>query len=296
MITIYGGKLGCGKSYSATSYVWKLIHEGKDCYVNWKIDFTDYYKKKQRSIWYRIWNPRANVGKVFYWETMDDLYTLRNGEVFFDEAHMAIDARDFAKLPKDFKTKLTQSRKYGLNLHFISQHSQQIDIAVRRLANEYIQHTKVWRFFIWRAYDGEAIERLANPLFPAPKSQGVGFYWFSKRFAKSYDTFALFKPFTQSPKEPMWDLQKTYLNLKEARKTVREKLTSPKFSLPLSNSKEGGDKNVSNESNQGDKQGERKTIHDVDFPIRRFDLSKDRISEQRIIREGNTRRVSVNSR
>src|SRR6185436_3521534 len=101
---------------------------------------------------YRLWNPLRNLGKVYYWSSMEDLYKLRNGEVFFDEAHMAIDARDFAKLPKDFKTKLTQSRKYGLNLHFISQHSQQIDVAVRRLANEYVQHTKFFRIFWWRSY------------------------------------------------------------------------------------------------------------------------------------------------
>ena len=136
MITLHTGKLGVGKSYWATREVWKLIHKGKDCYVNWKIDFTDFYKRKRRNPFYRFSNPYFKLGRVYYWETLDDLARLRNGEVFFDEAHMSIDARDFAKLPKSFKTKLTQSRKYGLNLHFISQHSQQIDVVVRRLANE----------------------------------------------------------------------------------------------------------------------------------------------------------------
>lgn len=243
MITLYGGKLGCGKSYSATAYVWKLIHEGKDCYVNWKIDFTEYYKTKHRSLWYKLWNPLSAVGKVYYWETLDDLYQLKNGEVFFDEAHMAIDARDFAKLPKDFKTKLTQSRKYGLNLHFISQHSQQIDIAVRRLANEYVQHTKFWRFFIWRAYDGEAIERLSNPLFPAPKSTAVGFYWFSKKFAKSYDTFALFKPFEAKERTPMWDIRIINRYLTELRKKRRWFSRSDISAILTNSDKKGGDTN-----------------------------------------------------
>jgi len=218
MITLHAGKLGVGKSYSATAEIWKLIHKGKDCYANWKIDFTEYFNRKRKNPWYRLWNPLHRIGKVYHWETMDDLYKLRNGEVFFDEAHMAIDARDFASLKPEFKRKLTQSRKYGLNLHFISQHSQQIDVAVRRLANDYVLHKKYWRLFVWREWHGEAIEILANPSLPQPKSQGIGFYWFSKRFAKSYDTFALFQPFDPYKTEPMWDAQKLVSEQQKARK------------------------------------------------------------------------------
>lgn len=237
MIILHTGKLGVGKSYSATAEVWKLIHNGKDCYVNWKIDFTKYFLKKRRGIWYRIWNPVRIIGKVYYWETLDDLYKIRNGELFFDEAHMSIDARDFSKLPKHFKTKLTQSRKYGLNLHFISQHSQQIDIAVRRLANSIIVHTRFWKFMWWREYDGEVIENLANPLLPKPKSIGFGFYLFSKGLARSYDTMALFKPFEPFSSQPIWDAQKIVADQKEA---------SNKLRLSLNNQQmKGGDLNDS---------------------------------------------------
>lgn len=73
MISLYVGKLGAGKSYSATKQVWKLIHQGKNCYVNWQIDFTKYFEKKRKSLWYRLWNPIRVIGKIYYWETLEDL-------------------------------------------------------------------------------------------------------------------------------------------------------------------------------------------------------------------------------
>lgn len=217
MITLHTGKLGVGKSYWATKDVWKKIVQGKDCYVNWRIDYTDYYTYRTTSwrgflwaLWIKCTFANTKFGKVYYWETLDDLYTIRNGEVYFDEAHMAVDARDFARLPKAFKTKLTQSRKYGLNLHFITQHQGQIDIAIRRLANSIVQHKKSWKLFYWKEWDGEAIEILMNPGLPQPKSQGFGFYLFNIKLAKSYNTFALFDEFKQYTGKPMWSVSSYY--------------------------------------------------------------------------------------
>lgn len=221
MISLYVGKLGAGKSYSATKQVWKLIHQGKNCYVNWQIDFTKYFEKKRKSLWYRLWNPIRVIGKIYYWETLEDLYTLKNGEVFFDESHMAIDARDFKSLPKNFKTKLTQSRKYGLNLHFISQHQGQVDVYVKRLCNEIVVRSGFWRFFLWRSYDSKYMDTLDNPAYPPAKSNGFGFYWFSKKFAGSYNTMELFAPIPEKITDPMWDAQKIVLEQQEARRLLR---------------------------------------------------------------------------
>lgn len=217
MISLHTGKLGVGKSYWATREVWKYVLQGKDCYVNWKIDFSKYYAKRRRSLWFRFANPYFKLGRVFYWQTLKDLTEIWNGEVFMDEAHMSVDARDFTRLDKGFKTKLTQSRKYGLNLHFITQHSQQIDVVVRRLSNEQVVHTKFWKLFMWKRYDGEAIEILANPSMPKPKSITSGFYWFRKGIAESYDTFALFEPFEKYKVDPMWDVNKVLEKKKTAK-------------------------------------------------------------------------------
>lgn len=257
MITLHAGKLGCGKSYWATREVWRLINKGKNCYVNWKIDFTAYSLRKRKNPLYRFLNPYFKLGKVYYWSTLEDLYQLRNGEVFFDEAHMSVDARDFTKLPKEFKTKLTQSRKYGLNLHFISQHSQQVDITIRRLANEYVLHTKFWHLFRYKSWDGEAIEILANPLMPQPKSLSGGFFWFSKRLANCYDTFALFNPFAEYKQQPMWDII-TALNLDQKKPDVHP----VRPALGVLNKLKGGEINVLHNRSKGiDRERIRQAVH-----------------------------------
>lgn len=226
MITIIVGKLGVGKTAEATLKIWKLLTKGKDCYANWEIDFTEYYEYRTSSwrgfLWkwwikiFRRTKPQ-DFGKLYYWSTLDDLYKLRNGEVFFDEAHMAIYARDFSKLPKDFRTKLTQSRKYGLNLYFISQHSTQIDKNVRILANSMIKMARFLHFLVfWKEYDGEVIDVLANPEMVAiskPKPIAYGMHFMRKGILKSYDTMKLFDPFDVYDGRPMWAIPEVMHNL-----------------------------------------------------------------------------------
>ena len=215
MITLHTGKLGVGKSYTATVNVWKKINEGIDCYVNWRIDFTDYYLHRKRSIFgliRKVWNKltfgNEKMGKVYFWKDLTDLYGIQNGELYFDEAHAKLNSRDWQKIPEEFVRKITQSRKYGLNMHFITQHQGQVDIIVRRIANDIVIHRKVWLLMLWKEWDGEAIEILSNPSMPQPKSQGFGFHIFSKRFAKSYNTFELFEAFEPYKERPMWDADK----------------------------------------------------------------------------------------
>jgi hypothetical protein len=226
MITLHTGKLGVGKSYSATLDVWKKINDGIDCYVNWKIDFTEFYLYRQKSLlgqiikfWKKVTFGNEKMGKVYFWKDFKELYTIRNGELYFDEAHTKLNAREWQNMPEHFVRKLTQSRKYHLNMHFITQHSGQVDVIVRRIANDLILHTKFSRFMFWREYDGEAIEVLANPMAPKPKSAGFGFHIFSKKFAKSYDTFAMFDEFDPYIPVLMWDADKVLRQKPESERT-----------------------------------------------------------------------------
>ena len=226
MITLHTGKLGVGKSYSATLDVWKKINEGIDCYVNWKIDFTEFYLYRQKSLiglllkfWKKATFGNEKIGKVYFWKEMDELYTIRNGELYFDEAHSELNSREWANVPPFFIRKLTQSRKYKLNMHFITQHSGQVDVIVRRIANDLVVHSKFSRLMFWKEFDGEKIEALANPLAPKPSSSGFGFHWFTVRFAKSYDTFALFEEFEAYKEKPMWDAEKVLRLKPESERT-----------------------------------------------------------------------------
>jgi len=87
-------------------------------------------------------------------------------------------------------------------------------VVILRLANEFIQHYKFANLFYWKIYDGEHIEHLSNPAMMSiskPKNSGFGFVFFSKRFAKSYDTFGIFgKEFKMWERPPMWERDKMF--------------------------------------------------------------------------------------
>ena len=159
---------------------------------------------------------------------LKDLYGIRNGELYFDEAHAKLNSRDWQKIPEEFVRKITQSRKYGLNMHFITQHQGQVDIIVRRIANDIVVHRKFWILMLWREWDGEAIEILSNPSMPQPRSQGFGLHIFSKRFAKSYNTFELFEAFEPYKERPMWDAEKVLtLSSATAGRSVVDRVLEP---------------------------------------------------------------------
>jgi hypothetical protein len=217
MITLITGKLGGGKSYKATRDIWRHIVQGRDVYANWSINFDDYFHHRTTGwrgvlwlIWIKVTFANEKFGKVYYWDTLDQLYTLRNGEVYMDEAHMSVNARDFSSLPPKFRTKLTQSRKYGLNLYFITQHSAQIDVSIRRLSNAMQKVRNIFsKLFIWKEWDGEFIDVLANPEMMAiktPKSQAQGLFIFNKHLANAYNTMQLFDPFDPYDEKPMWQV------------------------------------------------------------------------------------------
>jgi len=131
------------------------------------------------------------MGKVYYWKNLEDIYGISNGEIYMDEAHRFLNARRWEKIPDEFIKKMSQSRKYGCNLHFITQHQNMVDINVRRLCNEVIIYKKFWRLFYYHAYDGGEIEQLENPL-RSPKTTSFKMRWFNLNFAKCYDTFKIF--------------------------------------------------------------------------------------------------------
>lgn len=244
MITLDFGKLGSGKSASATWEVWKTILQGRDCYVNWKIDFTKYFEHKLKSPWWRLWNPTKALGKIYYFDKLKDLEGISDGEIFYDEASIDLDARDYKNTPKEFRRKLAQSRKYHLNLHFIVQYPGQIDNTVRNLCNTFVVHKKFMKVFFWKEYDGEALEAYQNmdPLKTQPKSIGTGFNILGKRFLDSYNTFALFHEFEPFIGKVIWD-PKIVLDQRKAQKKARQVIpVEPTASVPLENlNQKGGD-------------------------------------------------------
>jgi len=213
MIVLHIGKIGEGKSYSCTWEIWKWLRKGVDVYANWDINFTSYLKKRERSFFYRFINRNRKWGKLYFFTNIQDIYGIVNGQIYIDEAHTWLGSREYRDTPKEFITKMSQSRKYKTDLHFICQYASQIESVVRNLCNIVVVHTKFFGLMRFKEYDGIYINSLDEPE-KKPKSIITGWVIFRKAFANSYNTFQIlgnnFPPFSNTP---VWSIEQ-YRKLK----------------------------------------------------------------------------------
>lgn len=212
MIYLHVGQIGSGKTYSATWEIYQEILKGTDVYVDWPIDLNSYIIKKENSLWAKfkrlIGIKTRKYGRLFYYKELSDIYGISNGVVYMDEAYKHINARKWENTPSEFIQKMSQSRHYHCDLHFICQYPNQIENVVRNLANIIVVHSRFIWFFVHKEYDASEIDRLKPSEVNPPKSFYTGITLFRKSFAKIYDTHAKpeqdFKPYD---KPPVWSIE-----------------------------------------------------------------------------------------
>jgi hypothetical protein len=224
MIILHVGKIGVGKSYACTKEIWQNVLSGKDSYIDWEVDFTEQMKSHRKGLIF-FWkfiirkftlSKEPRLGRVFFYQDLEDIYGISRGEIYMDEAHRFLSARKWETIPPNFIKKMSQSRKYATNLHFITQHQNMIDVNIRRLCNEIVIYKKFGYLMYYNSYDGAYIDQLDKDPALKPKSSGFRLYWFSKAFAKSYDTYKIFgDKFEPYRKDPLWSYEKYLKHLSQ---------------------------------------------------------------------------------
>lgn len=169
MINLYVGKPGFGKTYALVRLAYKKINQGRNVYSNFWIDFS---KMKLK----------PGHGRVFFWKNLDDLISIRHGEILMDEAQIYMNSREYTKLPKEMQYKMQQHRKQGLNLHMAVQNAKRIDTIARELVNSVFQLSNYRLFFTMKEYDIEEIDKVKK------KSKSFTMYRMNKKLANCYDT------------------------------------------------------------------------------------------------------------
>lgn len=102
MITIITGKPGAGKTLFMTYTALKMFLQGLDVYANWKLDFSEYVKKKKIK--------SEKLGKVFFWSEIPELLSIKGGQIFIDEAQGYFDSREWQEMPPSAKQKFSAHR------------------------------------------------------------------------------------------------------------------------------------------------------------------------------------------
>lgn len=148
MIFVYTGKTGSGKTWKMVHDAYKEWKRGVDIYSNIPLFFKDRKYKIDR------------VGEIHYYESIIELLDVSDGIILMDEAQVLMNARNWENLPYEFQWKLQQHRKHKLDLFATTQNMGTIDIAMRRLVQQWKHCYPV--FWIMHEWHEKDIDELYN--------------------------------------------------------------------------------------------------------------------------------------
>jgi len=217
-INMYYGKIGNGKTYSATSDILDYLAQGKVVYANWKIKVEDFDDRK--SFFHILKNIILNRSSFFLIPCNKNLYYFDidegvidytgkviksfNGEmsefiswasaltdchIFFDEGQDLFDSYEGTKFSKSKRRLILHTRHYKRSLNIISQRFNAIQVSARGNVSRFFKCVKYldWGFvkmfarYEFQEMKGEEPNEDAEP-------DSVKKYWGSKRVYNAYNT------------------------------------------------------------------------------------------------------------
>lgn len=168
MITGYVGKPGSGKSLALINGVVNDLLRGRQVYTNFTIKIPALLQLAwKRGLWYEWGEPcRLDFVKRFTdnWSVMrsyDDMVSVREGRLYFDEAHLWLWSRAYREIPRAVISWWSQSRKHGVDVFYATQRMGSVDVHVRELTTWAWNCRRVGNslWFVYQADDLEQQER-----------------------------------------------------------------------------------------------------------------------------------------
>lgn len=169
MITIITGKPGAGKTLFMTYKALEMFLAGFDVYANFNLDFSEYIKAKKADT--------KKVGAVYYWSEVPELFPIKGGHIFVDEAQEYFDSRDWKDMAPSVRHKFathrhdirqTQEGKIiPLEIWAGVQHVSNIDKRIRDISQEFVEMKNVRKkIFMCSYYElkylrDESVKRVA---------------------------------------------------------------------------------------------------------------------------------------
>lgn len=128
MITVITGLTGSGKTWFMARLMLKEWKAGTAIYTNFPVYFPN------------------NNDHVFRWNTLSEIYHIKNGTVAIDEGQKLFDARMWSMLPQVFAEKIAQHRHHHVDIITTTQDLGHIDVRVRNNIHELFNCKTIFRF------------------------------------------------------------------------------------------------------------------------------------------------------
>ena len=215
-IELYTGFVGSGKSYAAV----KIGTQIADAPLGKRWVIANFPIKSKESLLMKFINrnlklfkmpPRKSREPRWIYKRNDELtpqflvqksiemgWNEQEGSclVIFDEAGIPFNARSWNKADRmDWIEFLSQSRKFGYDFIFITQHRDMIDKQIRNLCEYEVQHKKLNNMHVFKILSLFRVTLFAGIAFwnGMRKERGtLRLYFYRKAIADRYDTLRIF--------------------------------------------------------------------------------------------------------
>jgi KaiC/GvpD/RAD55 family RecA-like ATPase len=168
------GRMGSGKSYFAVRMAYRRLRSGCRVVTNFSMRLPD--------------ELAANWSQFRGWDQFADL---EDAIVIIDEAHLYAPSHLPLALPQVARWKLSQARKFGLDVYWISQHEDRVARILRDLT-QYIYLCTAWfdhLIFTAKGFEPEKLRRKGKHGETMHLDRKV--YFFRSSVANLYDTLQI---------------------------------------------------------------------------------------------------------
>jgi len=197
-VNMYYGRIGNGKTYSATADILDHLRQGRVVYANWHINFDGFDERK--SFAYAFWRF-ITFRKRFYKFSKENLRyfdpddvdveflsSLTDCHVYIDEGQWIFDSYEGTKFSKAKRRLILHTRHLNRSLNIISQRTQAIQVSARGQVNRFFKCEKKlkWPFLIFRRTEFQEMKDNDVDETSEPLSQKT--YFANKRVLNAYNS------------------------------------------------------------------------------------------------------------
>ena len=217
----YYGRIGCGKTYAATSDALDLLRRGNVVYVNWHMQYEGYDERKSKFHlfvsmifpWIRrfYFFPKENLHYFEFsdnWAQTQDILIgstkevrkaadwadwfshLTDCHVFADEGHLIFDSYMATRMSMEKRASILHTRHFNRTIHIISQRPTAVHVAMRANVNIFYKCEKIFQFGRLVRFKRTEFQDMMNESVNEDEELAVGkkYYWGHARIFNSYDT------------------------------------------------------------------------------------------------------------
>lgn len=197
-VNFYYGRIGNGKTYSATADILELLRKGRVVYCNWIIDFTGFDEREHvlyaimRFFTFRKRFYKFNKENLHYFSPDDVdikfLGKLTDCEVFIDEGQWIFDSYKGTDFSVEKRKLILHTRHFNRSLNIISQRTQALHVTARGQVNRFFKCEKklTWPFLIFKRTEFQDMKE--NDVDEESEPVSVKSYFANKRVLNAYNS------------------------------------------------------------------------------------------------------------